>query len=297
MKPVQVSSVLLIYYAGANKGKFEEILPYIKKRLSLRYTVVDAVAGKGEKQSENLAFENASKYDIIVACGGDGTLHQVVNGIAKSGAKPLIGVLPYGTCNDVARTLKIPKETDKAIDCLLRLNTIKYDLMFDGNEYLTYSLAAGYVTPVSFAASGKLKKVFGRFAYFLLAIKYIFASKSMPLTVSYNGKVFDGKAPFIMLQTGHSVAGFNINKEDDLNNGKFNMIILKGNKFTNFFRLIKMFLFGVKTIKKSKATIVENCSEVEIRNHSNAVFAMDGEKYNFLKKQISVPKTVTFITK
>ena len=292
----QVNSVLIIYYAGAYKGKIEEFLPQIKKRLSLRYAVVDAIAGYKENDSENIAFENASKYDIIVSCGGDGTLHQVVNGVAKSGANPIVGILPYGTCNDVAHTLSIPKELNKAIDCILRLNTTKYDLIYDGSEYLTYSLAAGYVTPVSFSTGKKLKRVFGRFAYFLTALKYLFTAKSMPVTITYDGKMFDGKTPFVLLSSSKFVGGFNFNKDEDLSDGKASLIILRGNTFTNAFRLAKLFLFGVKSLKKSKKVIVESVAKVEIRNHSNAVYAMDGEKCNFLKKQLSVPKQITMIT-
>lgn len=292
----QVNSVLIIYYAGAFKGKIEEFMPIIKKRLYLRYSIVDAIAGYKENDSEKIAFENANKYDIIISCGGDGTLHQVINGVAKSGANPIVGVLPYGTCNDVAHTLSIPKDLDKALDCILRLNTTSYDLLFDGTEYTTYSLAAGYVTPVSFVTKKGLKKVFGRFAYFLTALKYLFTAKSMPVTITYDGKVFDGKAPFVLLSNSKYVGGFKFHKEEDLNDGKVSLIVLKGNPFINAFRLARLFLFGLKSVKKSKSVIIDNVSKLEIRNHSNAVYAMDGEKCNFLKKELIVNKKITLIT-
>ena len=289
-------SVLIIYYAGAKKGKFEEIIPHIKQRLSLRYEIVDSMAAKGERDSEVFAYENADKYDIIISCGGDGTLHQVVNGVAKSGAEPIVGILPYGTCNDVAHTLAIPKELDKAVDCILRLNTTEYDLLYDGKDYITYSLASGYVTPVSFSASGKIKKRLGRFAYFLLSLKYLFTSKSVPFTIKYDGNLFDGKSPFVLLANGRYVGGFHYNKNEDLSNGKAKLVVLKGNAFVNFFLLAKLFLFGVDKLKNSKHAIVKDVVEIEIRNHSNAVFAMDGEKCNFLKKQVAVAGKIRFIT-
>ncbi len=292
----QPQSVLIIYYAGAKKGKFEEFLPHIKKRLSLRYPIIDVLAGHEQHDSENFAYENAHNYDIIISCGGDGTLHQVVNGIAKSGASPIIGILPYGTCNDVANSLKIPKELDKAIDCILRLNTINYDLMYNGSEYIVYSLASGYVAPVSFSASNKLKKKLGRFAYFLQSIKYLLKAKSMPMTITYDGNTFDGKTPFVLLANSRYVGGFNFNINEDLSNKKYKLIIFKGGTFSNFFRLAKLFLSGVEKLKKSKSVIIQDVSEVTIKNHSDAVFAIDGEKCEFLKKVITIPKTITFIS-
>ena len=109
-----IKSVLVIYNPGAKRGKIEEIIPNIKQRLSLRFSPVDFMPGQTANGAEELAKQYADKYDIIVSCGGDGTLHQVVNGVAKSGHSPIIGILPYGTCNDVARTLNIPKKLDKA---------------------------------------------------------------------------------------------------------------------------------------------------------------------------------------
>ena len=103
-------------------------------------------------------------------------------------------------------------------------------------------------------------------------------------------------ASFVLLSSSKFVGGFNFNKDEDLSDGKASLIVLRGKTFINAFRLAKLFLFGVKALKKSKAVIMESVTKVEIRNHSNAVYAMDGEKCNFLKKQLLVPKQVTMIT-
>ena len=170
------------------KGKIDEFIPYIKQRLLLRYTQVDAMYSLKSDGAETLALKYASKYDVLVACGGDGTLHEVVNGAMKSGASPVIGVLPFGTCNDVARTLKIPFELDPAIDCILRLNTTKFDIMFDEQDYITYSMATGYLVKSTYSATNEAKKKFGRFAYFLSALKCLFKLDSIPITISYDGE-------------------------------------------------------------------------------------------------------------
>ena len=160
MKDIQ--SILIIYNPNAMKGKVNEFLPKMKQRLSLRYSVVDAVSSPENDGAETLAFKNAGKYDVIVSCGGDGTLHNVINGVMKSGFNPIVGILPFGTCNDVARTLGIPHNLDKALDCILRLNTTSYDLMFDGEKYITYSMATGYLTKSTYSASNKAKRRFAK---------------------------------------------------------------------------------------------------------------------------------------
>ena len=179
----EVSSVLIIYNPFALKGKIDEVLPKIKQRLSLRYSQVDSMAGQTEDGAEQLALKFASKYDIIVACGGDGTVHQVLNGVVKSGSNPIVGLLPCGTCNDLARTLKIPFDLMKAADCILRLNTRKHDLMFDGKDYIAYTLATGYLTQTSYIASSKAKKRFGRMAYVFLGIGCAMHFDEFPMTM------------------------------------------------------------------------------------------------------------------
>ncbi len=292
------SSVLIIYNPNAMRGKIDEFMPKIKQRLLLRYDVVDCMTSPKIDGALELSMKHAGKYDIVVSCGGDGTLHQVVNGIIKSGHNPLIGILPYGTCNDVASTLKIPKNLDKAIDCLLRLNTTKYDLLFDGSNYITYSLATGYLTRSTYSATNNSKRKFGRFAYFLNALKYVFKFKSLPLTVTVDGERIHGKFIYCMLINSEYAGGFRLNKGEDLANERTKLVLIKKTKalggFINFF---KLFFFGVNSIKKSKNVIVMDAKNVVIENHSNAPFTMDGEKLNFLKKELSANYQITFIKK
>lgn len=277
------------------KGKIDEHLPAIKQRLSLRYSVVDAITSTTANGTEELAQKNASKYDIIISCGGDGTLHQVVNGVMKSGATPMVGILPFGSCNDVARTLKIPLELNKAVDCILRLNTTNYDLMFDGNEYTTYSLTTGYLTGVSYSAPSGLKRTFGRFGYVLSAFKYIFKFKCQPITITADGERIHGKFFFTLLVNGESTGGFKINKGEHLSNNKVKLVMIKKNGIFSLFTFLKLFLFGIKSISKNKSAIVRDCNVIEIENHSNAPFALDGEKTQFLKKHIDVNQMIKFI--
>lgn len=293
------SSVLIICNPNAMRGNIDEVLPHIKKRLSLRYSKVDSITSQSDDGAEELANKNAGKYDIILSCGGDGTLHQVVNGVMQTEFRPLIGILPFGTCNDVARTLKIPFDLDKAIDCVLRLNTTNYDILTDGDRFITYSLATGYLTKVSYSAKSNLKKKVGRFAYVISALKYIFKFNSLPFTFTIDGERVHGKFSYVMFINSESVGGFPLNKGENLHNGMFKVVLIKRTKYKigSFFNFLKLFIRGVSKIKKSKNIIVKDAREVIIENHSNEPFALDGEKVKFLRKTISVNSTLTLIKK
>lgn len=296
MKDLQ--SVLIIYNPNAMKGKVDEFLPKMKKRLSLRYAIVDAVSSPELDGAETLAFKNAGKYDIIVSCGGDGTLHNVINGVKKSGFNPLVGILPFGTCNDVATTLGVPKNLDKALDCILRLNTTNYDLMFDGEKYITYSMATGYLIKSTYSVSNKTKRRLGRFGYFLSALRYIFKFDSLPITVVANGERIHGKFSYLMLINGTSAGGFNLNKDDKISDGKVKLVMIKKSKWLGgFFAFVKLFMFGIKSLRKNKHAIIRDVDDILIENHANAPFVLDGDKARFLKKHVSVNSCLTIIKK
>jgi len=292
------SSILIIYNPSAMKGKINEHIPKIKQRLLLRFSQVDAMYSSDINGAENLAFKFASKYDVVVSCGGDGTLHEIVNGVMKSGANPVIGVLPCGTCNDVAMSLGIPKKLDKAIDCLLRMNTTNYDIMYDGKEYITYSVATGYLVKSTYSATEKSKQKFGRFAYFMSALKCLFKLDSIPVTVTCDGTRYHNKIAYLMFLNGENAGGFKLNEGADVGNGKVKFVMIKRtNAFLNFLTFIKMFMFGVKSIRKHKSVVIKDVQNFEIENHANASFILDGEKIKFLKKSVQVLEGLTIIKK
>ncbi len=291
------SSVLIIYNPNAMKGRIDEFIPRIRQRLLLRYATVDSLCTP-EEGAEDLAYKHAGKYDIVVSCGGDGTLHEVVNGVVKSGAKCLIGVLPYGTCNDVAHTLNIPKNLDKALDCILRLNTTKYDLIFDGEDYITYALASGYLTSVSYATAEKNKRKLGRFAYILVGLKNLLKGKKLPITITYDGERIHGKMFYLMLVNGRYVGGFKLNGGEVVDNGKMKLVAIKqGKGIGGFLSFMRLFMYGIGAVKKQRRVIVADIEKLVIENHSNEPFTMDGEKSRFLKRTFKVESSVMMIKK
>ena len=292
----EINKVLIIYNPNAKKGKIERFMPMIKKRLLLRYLQVDTVATTPDG-AEEIALINAPKYDILVSCGGDGTLHEIINGVMKSGSQPIVSILPFGTCNDVARTLNIPLDLNKALDCILRLNLTSYDVMHDGKDYITYALATGYLTQAGYSASSKSKKKIGRMAYVFSGIKNIFNFKALPITIKCDGERIHGKFVYMMVLNGDSAGGFKLNKGEIVNNKKVKVVLIKrGKGIGGLFTFIKMFLFGIKAIAKSKNAIVREVNHFEIENHSNTAFTQDGEKTKFLKKRFQV-KTINSIVR
>ncbi|MBQ8430732.1 MAG: hypothetical protein IJX26_02150, partial [Clostridia bacterium] len=211
------NSVLMLYNPTARKGKIKDYIPYIEKRLKTKYKIVDFIASKSAEDLKEQAKINAGLYDLIIVAGGDGSIHLAVNGIMESGYHPTVAFIPYGTVNDVCRTLRMPrKNMRKALDVILKGYTINYDTMKDKDKYYIYTLACGMFVSTSFKTSRKLKNIFGKLAYYICGVGEIFKMRAMPLTIVADEERFHGKYILAMLLNSNSAAGYRINKDKDI---------------------------------------------------------------------------------
>lgn len=290
-----MQKAIVLYNPNSRKGKIKKLIPYICKRLLTKFKVCDSLMSKSGKNMEDLACQNAFKYDVIVVIGGDGTIHNAVNGIKRSTCKTVkLGILPYGTCNDVCRTLHIPKKLDKAIDVILRGSVLDYDIMKSDGEYIVYTLSGGMFVKSSFETKSKFKKIFGRVAYFLNGIFELFRLRSLPLTFNIDGTKYNGRYLLALLLNTHSTAGFYINGKSSVSDGKMELLLIERKKgyLRGLFTIFVTFIFGINAIKKFKNVRIVSCKTVTIENHSQEAFTADGEKCKFLKKTVSIDGSI-----
>lgn len=292
---MQQKSLLVIYNPNARKGKIKDVMPYIQQRLSTKFKPCDTVQSKSAEDMIDLARKNAEKYSCIVVAGGDGSIHNVINGVKQSKGRPTLGFLPYGTVNDVCRTLNVPKNLDKAIDVILRGETVKYDIMQEGDNYMIYTFAGGMFVSTSFKTSTTFKRILGKIAYFITGAKQLFSMRTLPLTVEIDGERHHGRYIMMMILNSCSAAGFRINKERDIDDGLIDVILVekKRSYLVALLTLVKMFLFGLNSVRKHKNVVVARCKTVKIENHSNEPFTQDGEEANFLTKEIKIASPIT----
>ena len=128
-------------------------------------------ASRGRRATAiHLAADAADRgTDVVIACGGDGTLNEVVNGL--DGRDVPLGVVPLGTANDFARQTGIPEDADHAMDVILRRKPVRIDTAsMNGRRFLNVSTGgvgaeATAETPADFKAS------LGPLAYAITAVR------------------------------------------------------------------------------------------------------------------------------
>lgn len=113
--------------------------------------------------------------DVVIGCGGDGTLHEIVNAVMDFQARPRVAGLPYGTANDFLTSIGIqPRLAPEQLEDLLETTPRSIDLGHDGHRYFLNMATAGVGAEVTAEASRQLKEVTGSFAYFLKGIPAAF---------------------------------------------------------------------------------------------------------------------------
>ncbi len=117
--------------------------------------------------------KRAKEFDVIVVCGGDGTLSESVQGIVSLDKKDrtILGYIPAGSTNDFGRSLSIPFEPVKAAQCIADGTPMNCDCGLFGDKPFIYISAFGVFTDVSYETPQKYKNIFGHAAYIIECMK------------------------------------------------------------------------------------------------------------------------------
>ncbi len=129
---------------------------------------------------------------IIIAAGGDGTVNEVMNGIMKYKKKAMLGIIPTGTSNILARALDIPTDIPQAIDLIVNRRHKAFDLGKINDRYFIIAAGVGIDAHMYQNVEPKLKKMFGPMAYTLTYIKTIFNYEPKELRIELDGKKYTG---------------------------------------------------------------------------------------------------------
>lgn len=229
----------LIYNPSAGREQVKRQLPYILDRLESAGYEASAHATKGKdcaKQAAKIAAEN--KFDLIIAAGGDGTINEVVNGLAEIPNRPKLGIIPAGTTNDFARAIEVPKSIEAACDVLCDGYEMPIDIGKVYDQYFINIAGGGTLTELTYEVPSKLKTMIGQLAYYVKGIEILPKVHPVQARIEYDGKLFEGEIMLFLVSNTNSVGGFEkLAPSASLNDGMFDLLILKKTNLADFVRV------------------------------------------------------------
>lgn len=210
--------------------------------------------------------------DIIVAVGGDGTINEIANEL--EGTDKLMGIIPLGSGNGLARSLGIPLGDYKAIKRLNRLHFSKIDTgVFNGKKFFNMA-GIGFDAQISarFAENGKR----GLGSYVKIAYAEVSNYRSQFYRLNIDGRDYEQQA-FMISIANSSQYGNNahISPYASLNDGMFDVCILKPFPLYKF-PALAFRMFARNTHKSDYLEIIRG-SKISIIRESEAAVHVDGE--------------------
>ncbi len=201
---------LIVANLRSGGGRSRDVLPLVTnafRRAGRKYELI--VAPTGEATAPLLAeFLAADRQgvDQVAVLGGDGTLNGAVNGILSSTSNLPLGIIPCGTGNEIARSLGIPKDPEKAVEIILRGQVCPVDVGKVNNRYFLQIFGLGYdvqVVKMVNTLRARYRFARNRSVYYVAALLLLSSGfDPFPVRVQVGERVFRGRAIMIAAANG-----------------------------------------------------------------------------------------------
>lgn len=226
---MEQKNLLFVLNPHAGKGEIRQhLLPVVEKFNAAGYDViVHPTAKAGELPAVITRLGPAA--DLVVCCGGDGTLNETVTGLMRLNPRPPLGYLPAGTVNDFASGLGISKDLQAAAEKVVSGSPFDCDIGRFGDRYFTYVAAFGAFTDVAYQTPQQSKNMLGRMAYILEGLKRLTSFKSYHVAAEYDSGTCEGDYLFGMVSNATSVGGMKLLDDGriSMNDGMFEVLLLR----------------------------------------------------------------------
>lgn len=166
----------------------------------------------------------------VIAGGGDGTIHQVVNGLMKvpPEQRPTLGILPLGTANDLARSLGLPMSSYRALIKALTLAARPVDVPSLDDRYFLNMATGGFGAEITSTTPKSLKRLLGGGAYSLIGAIRAWQYRPYPGRLEWEGGEHEGALFVLAMGNGISAGGgLRLTPDAMLDDGKLDVLAVR----------------------------------------------------------------------
>ena len=266
----------------------EQALNYkekIENKAKEYFEVVETRITEKALDATHFAEEAAKeKYEAVIVFGGDGTVNEVVSGIAEKEFIPKLGIIPGGTGNLITKLVQIDQDIDKAIEGLDFNLTNKIDIGKANDHYFGYIFSVGSLPEAIHNVEIEDKTKFGMFAYAINTVKSVIRDEVFNIKVETENGNYEGEASQVLVLLSNYFSDKKIFDENKV--GYANILILKDASIFSKLSLIPDLLKGDvvenDSIEYIKAKTIKISSDIEIESD------IDGDQTDDLPVEIKV---------
>ena len=261
-------------YKEKLENKAKEYFEYVETKITEK--AKDATAFADEASKEN--------YEAVIVFGGDGTVNEVISGIAEKDYIPKLGIIPGGTGNLITKLLEISQDIDEAIDQLDFNKTNAIDIGKANKSYFGYIFSVGSLPEAIHNVEIEDKTKYGVLAYAINTIKSVIKDEVFNIKIETENGSYEGEASQVLVLLSNYYADKKIFEENK--DGYANILILKNASIISKLSLIPDLL---------KGDIVENdnieyirAKDITISSDTKLESDIDGDRSDDLPVKITV---------
>ena len=293
-----MSSVLVIYNPSAGRGRVQSHWPQVESALRQSGVAFEAVATRAPLDAMAIAERAAGSYAAVVGVGGDGTLHEIVNGLLRASGEDettAVGMVPLGNGDDFAKV--IPPETPvggkpfdwrTAVDKIAGGQTQLFDVgritgdqpapgMGDGPQYFMNSMDVGFGAQGSHNYRSVPSFLTGFAAYLAAVLKTLIDYPTLNLRIQLDDQPpFEQPSTMTAVMNGRCFGnGFWVCPDARADDGLLDVLVAQAVSRLAILRLIPKIMRGTHT--HEPVLRLFQARRVTIESHTPLVVEADGE--------------------
>lgn len=258
----------------------------------LRYSVEVYATTPDITPAELLEDCLASEPELVIAAGGDGTIRHVLGSLSETNVAIPVGIVPFGTGNQLARNLKIYQDAlfvdplQRAVDIIAAGRTRSIDLGKMNGNYFCVAAGAGPLSDAILAPTREEKENWGMLAYVGSMLQTV-ASQPINFRITADGDVFEVKALGVIVTNVGDMGFATMSERARIDDGKLDLCIVTLAEFSDYV------MFGFQVASAMLATsapfYMRKVRSVKIESLNTPVTAnVDGDACGATPMQIEV---------
>lgn len=226
-----MEKIKIILNPSSGKQLTERKVDYLTKLLlDDGYMIAKYMTKKKDDAMRETIKTCKEDWDIIIACGGDGTVNEVAKGIAKSERKIPVAILSTGTVNDFANYMNIPNNINDFFEMIKRGKIVDIDIGKLRDDYFVNVAAGGILTNVGYQVQPEAKAILGRMAYYFEGLIELVREGLAPINVKFESEEYNSQEKILLflISNSSSIGGFKrLAPDADVLDGLLDVLIIK----------------------------------------------------------------------
>ena len=224
-----MKKMLFIMNPFAGQKRANRVLPDILLQFSEAGFEINTIMTTGTGAATRAAQKCGQDVDMVVCCGGDGTLNETITGLLRAGASTPLGYIPTGTTNDFAASMGLSHNPVQAAKDILEGKPYDYDAGRFGNRNFAYVASFGAFTRSSYIVPQNIKNALGHTAYVLGGISELSQIRNEHIRMELDGEIVEDDFLFGAICNSTSIGGIlNLDPEQvDMGDGLFEVMLVR----------------------------------------------------------------------